>query len=644
MIKLLGTPFDEQNLEEVAAYEQKIIDYFKENDTEERFSKRLNAFNRILGTSFKPADSRKVVTASQSEVVSIILFVLRNVARHKTVALFLDELQHMSEYGWSLTSSIAKAIKDSSIDPKNQMFKGVTMICASRDLFNVKFTPRFQPANEHYGELRRKIAHEVINLRNLNTKEVTNYLKIFYNAENICPLLLDFVMDRTGGNPRFCSLLANNLPMEVTKVRGLTKLAFSEEFEKQMQNEFWSEVPADISSIVMDGVDRVDARKMILLKSCATILRGNPRYPLVFDSSALEAVHPVPEYIPYLAQDLACLVQANFLVDVTHIRRQDRRTFLVKKRLEDSLAQFNGIMGLMDQALLTEGTIKDESVPMRKRLPQERRTLDPFAGRERSMGKFPRPTNSDASTQHSYNEEESEESTVQLDEEDPGDLSVSTIQSRRRESMTELFTIKRVSQSGQSPSESRSKTRLINTSYWEARICFIKEEWFWWTDSALDEENALGRVCFRDEDTDFGMDSKNPFIYIRDKDVTYTFKSTPHSMTDWQEALVKAKEIGIQKRTSNEPIQKDPPAFSQLKSTYLFNEKPPYKTKFYAFNSGYLRDVVYNLMLFKQRELVHGSCIAFFKEKYEDPRTQNTKKKKYRLRGRSSETAKAHRG
>merc|ERR1719233_408756 len=367
---------------------------------------------------------------------------------------------------------------------------------------------------------------------------------------------------------------------------------------------------------------------MILLKSCATILRGNPRYPLVFDSSALEAVHPVPEYIPYLAQDLACLVQANFLVDVTHIRRHDRRTFLVKKRWEDSLAKFNGIMGMMDQALLTEGVIKEENVPLRKRLPQTRRTLDPFAGRERSISKFQRPNHS---TQHSYNEEESEESTVQLDEEDPGDLSVSTIQSRRRESLTELFTIKRVSQSGNSPSESRSKTRLINTSYWEARICFIKEEWFWWTDSALDEENALGRVCFRDEDTDFGMDSKNPFIYIRDKDVTYTFKSTPHSMSDWHEALRKAKEIGIQKRKTNEPIQKDPPAFSQLKSTYLFNEKPPYNTKFYAFNSGYLRDVVYNLMLFKQRELVHGSCINFFKEKYDDPKTQNTKNIKVQL-------------
>lgn len=663
MIKILGTPFDEQNEKEIDAHENKIRGYFKEHDTERRFYYKLHAFNHILGTSFKPADSRTMVKASQPDVVSIVLFVLRNAARHKTVALFLDELQNMSEYGWALTSSIAKAIKDCSIAPKNQRFKGVTMICACRDLFNVKFTPRFQPTNKHYAELRRHIAHEVLNLRILNTKEVTNYLKIYFNAEDICPVLLDFVMDRTGGNPRFCSLLASNLPMEVTKVRGLTRLAFCREFEKRMRNEFWSEVPADISSIVMDGADRVDARKMILLKCCATLLRGNPRYPLTFDSKALKKVHPVPEYIPYLAQDLACLVQANFLVDVTNIGCDDRRAFLVKKRGEDPMATFNGIMGIMDQALLNERSGKGEKVPAQRR--ESRACLTPPPSRRHRLSTGRRTQSFSDGSHDSFSEASSDdqlttmkspmlglETFSTLDTCNDGDIynlgdrrrtsslprrtvlrarlksrsgsfCVNKIQSQRRESLNELFTMRRQSKCDQLQPMARRKKRFINTSYWEARVCFVKEEWFWWADSALDEENTVGRVCFMDKDTDFSMDLKNPFINIREKDVTYTFKTRPSAMLAWHEALTKAKEIGERKRLNNEPRQNDPPAFSELKSVFLFDEKPPYKTQIYAFNSGYLRDVIYNLMLFKQRELVHGACVVFFKETAEDPNVVN---------------------
>jgi len=626
MIKILGTPFDEQNEKEIAAHENKVREYFKENDIERRFYYKLHAFNHILGTSFKPADSRTMVKASQPDVVSIVLFVLRNAARHKTVALFLDELQNMSEYGWALTSSIAKAIKDSSIAPKNQRFKGVTMICASRDLFNVKFTPRFQPTNKHYADLRRHIAHEVLNLRILNTKEVTNYLKIFFNAEDICPVLLDFVMDRTGGNPRFCCLLASNLPMEVTKVRGLTRLAFSRAFEKQIQNEFWSEVPADISSIVMDGVDRVDARKMILLKCCATILRGNPRYPLTFDSKALKKVHPVPEYIPYLAQDLKCLVQANFLVDVTNIGCHDRRAFLVKKRGEDPMATFSGIMGMMDQALLTERPGIKKELPRRKKSQQAPLTPPPCSKRLRLSVTTRRRTQSFSDGSHeSCSEDSCDDSPDKHNDEKRsslhrGNRRASNMESRRRESHTDLFAIKRPSDCDQLPSTAKRKTRFINTSYWEARVCFVKEEWFWWTDSALEEENTVGRVCFMDEDTEFSMDLKNPFINIRDKDVTYTFKTRPSAMLDWHKALTKAKEIGDRKRLNDEARQNDPPAFSELKSAYLFEEKTSYEAQVYAFNSGYLRDVVYNLMLFKQRELVHAACVNFFKEAVEDPK------------------------
>jgi len=200
---------------------------------------------------------------------------------------------------------------------------------------------------------------------------------------------------------------------------------------------------------------------------------------------------------------------------------------------------------------------------------------------------------------------------------------MSNIQAQRRESLTDLFTMRRRSNCDQLPTMAKRKKRFINTSYWEARVCFVKEEWFWWADSALDEENTVGRVNFMDKDTDFSMDLKNPFINIRQKDVTYTFKTRPSAMLDWHEALTKAKEIGNRKRLNNEPRQNYPPAFSELKSVYLFDEKPPYKTQFYAFNSGYLRDVVYNLMLFKQRELVHGACIVFFKETAEDPKVVN---------------------
>ncbi|ETO27259.1 hypothetical protein RFI_09874 [Reticulomyxa filosa] len=239
--------------------------------------------------------SRETLTQYRHD---LLICLLEWVARKKTLAIVIDEIQFLDTRDWQMTRRLALVIQ-------KKMIKNVILLLGGMPMDNRRYVPHFTPPKRilEYIDVRNS-AHIHISPHLWTWHQTKEWIITELEVRDCSKFLVDTIHFECGGRPGFCAEFLSTLTdtkepwiqILVNKNDKSDRIAtFNEVIEEKLKVgiDVRFPIPSYIQSMTAAQLDCVSTELLMCMKTAAVICKAKGNRSRQFEEEMLRGTHPV---------------------------------------------------------------------------------------------------------------------------------------------------------------------------------------------------------------------------------------------------------------------------------------------------------------------------------------------------------------
>ena len=323
---IFGTLLRQKEFTENRSYRQHVKSLFAANPEEvaNELIPYLSLANDVFGTQFLETEmcSKLPEAHRWDKKTECCLAILEQFSTDQKLVLCVDNLQWSHQDDWWITEFVVNMISTSRLSLNN-----VIIFLSARPLLSRLFKPRFEEPPSQYRRIRKQLKQkgQLINFRGWDILEVKGFMCEYFAVDDVNPVLVHFVYERTGGNPAFVEWISQIIEVHVTLHDNVMLLEMSEKTESCITSQapLQHSVPIKVHSVLMGYIDRLTPSQVLLLKTASALCMGQGSGSTIFDHQSIVDCYPVVEYKHLVVNDLEQLCDLGIIHTISEALNYD---------------------------------------------------------------------------------------------------------------------------------------------------------------------------------------------------------------------------------------------------------------------------------------------------------------------------------
>ncbi|ETO06283.1 hypothetical protein RFI_31115 [Reticulomyxa filosa] len=230
----------------------------------------------------------------------LLVCLLEWVARKKTLAIVIDEIQYLDTRDWQLTRRLSLLMSQNIV-------KNIVLLLGGMPMDNRRYLPHFTKEKRilEYIDLRNT-AHITITPRLWTWNQTKEWIINSLHVKDCSKQLVDSVYFECGGRPGFCEEFLHTLKESkdpwiqilVNKTNGTDKIVtLNEVIEEKLKVgvDVPFPIPPYIQSVTAAHLDCLTTELFMCMKTAAVICKAKGNRNRQFEEEMLRGTHPVPK-------------------------------------------------------------------------------------------------------------------------------------------------------------------------------------------------------------------------------------------------------------------------------------------------------------------------------------------------------------